>query len=272
MVKISRITVQKKNVHRYNIFLEEGKDDYYAFSVDEDVLIEENLRKGLELDEAMINTLKHKDTLQKSYQKVIQFLGYRTRTRKEIQDYLVKNEVDEEHIEKIFEKLSEQNLLDDQEFALMFVRSRIRSTAKGPGMVKQELREKGVPNNLILKAVELYTYGVQYDKAEGLVEKRLKRSSNESFTKQLEKVRAQLMRNGFDSEVIKDVLSEVHDEKDQDEEWEAVVHQGERLVTKHERKLTGFKLRQKVKEGLYRKGFSFELIDRFLDKSEEDED
>ena len=46
---ITKITTQKKNKERYNIFMDEGKGEQYAFSVDEAVLIKYQLKKGMEL-------------------------------------------------------------------------------------------------------------------------------------------------------------------------------------------------------------------------------
>lgn len=270
MKKLSRITTQKRNTHRYNIFIEEGNHEDYAFSVEEDVLVEFNLHKGLELDEALINKLMNQDTLHKSYSNAISYIGLRMRTEKEIRDYLVKKEVDDVHIDEIIQKLFERDLIDDQEFANMFVRTRIQTSTKGPGLVKQELRAKGVSDKYATSATELFTYGIQYEKAEAVVEKRMRRSSKDSFTKQMQQIRATLMRNGFTGDVIQDVIKEVDDQKDTDEEWEAIKKQGEQLLSKHGRKLSGFKLRQKAKEGLYRKGFQGSLIDTFLDEALEE--
>ncbi len=76
--KITRITVQQKNKNRYNIFLA----DEYAFSVDEAILIEFGLRKGLELDEAAINKIVQKEKLYQFYTQSINYLSYRMRTKK----------------------------------------------------------------------------------------------------------------------------------------------------------------------------------------------
>lgn len=270
MKKIARITTQKRSSHRYNVFISDGSGETYGFSVDEDVLVKYNLRKGLTLDDVMINQLKSQDTLHKSYSKVISYLGYRMRTEKEIRDYLVKDEVDEEHIDQIIHMLKERQLLDDQEFAKMFVRSRIQTTLKGPGIVKQELAAKGVAHAYITRATELYTYDVQYQKATKHVEKRLKRQSKDSFVKQLQQIQALLMRNGFEGNIISDVLHDIDNEKDADEEWEAIKNQGERLLLKHQKKQSGYELRQKVKASLYRQGFEEQLIEKFLDQAWEE--
>ncbi|PAV28132.1 recombination regulator RecX [Virgibacillus profundi] len=267
MRKITRITTQKKHKNRYNIFLNEGQDEKYGFSVDETILIEYKLRKGLELDDSMITTLVQKDNVHKSYTQAINFLSYRMRTKKEIYDYLVKKEVEPEHITQIMEKLESQNLLDDKLFAEMFVRTRMNTSSKGPLLIKKELLEKGVSASIAASAVENYPYEIQYEKILKWVDKKLNRGKKESFRKQKQKLQGTLMQKGFTQDVIKDALANINEEKDEDAEWDALIYQGEKLLRKHQVKLDGYELRNKLKEGLFRKGFSIELINRFLDES-----
>lgn len=266
MKKITRITTQKRSKHRYNIFIDDGNEEKFGFSVDEDVLIKYNLRKGLELSEAIIEKLLKDDTLQKSYAQVIGYLGYRMRSKKEIVDYLVKKEVDSEHITKIIDKLTVRNLIDDQEFANSFVRSRIQTTTKGPGLVKQELQAKGITASIADKAINQYDYGTQYKKAEKIAEKRSKRSSRHSIKKQQQQLQATLIRNGFTQEIIQDILTNNKAESTESER-DALYYQGEKLLRKHSNKLSGYDLRNKLKEVLYRQGFKIDSINEFLDKN-----
>lgn len=265
MKKIARITTQKKSKHRYNIFIHDGKEEKFGFGIDEDVLIQHNLRKGMELSEQMIEKLLQAETLQQSYAQVIGYLGYRMRTRKEIIDYLTKKEVENEHITKIMEKLTDRKLIDDQEFANSFVRTRIQTTSKGPGLVKQELQRKGVTATIAEKAVEQYDYGIQYEKAMKLAEKRSKKSSRHSVKKQQQQFQATLIRNGFTQDIIKDVLAEVQ-VGESDEEKEALSYQYEKLLRRFEGKLSGYELKNKLKELLYRQGFKIDSINELLDK------
>lgn len=265
MTKITRITTQKKHKNRFNIFLDNGHGEKYGFSVDESVLIEYKLRKNLELNDSMIATLVQKDTLHKSYTLAINFLSYRMRTKKEIYDYLVKKEVDDEHMKQIMDKLLEEKLIDDKQFAEAFVRTRIETTSKGPQLVKKELLEKGVAPQIAVEAIDLYTYGIQYERAEKWVGKKLNGTQNKSFKQQVQQLQGTLMQKGFTQEVIKDVLAEVDEFKDNDAEWDALEKQGEKLMRKHRQKMSGYGLRNKVKEGLYRKGYSIDLINQFLD-------
>ncbi|SER05160.1 regulatory protein [Virgibacillus subterraneus] len=267
MTKITRITTQKKRKNRFNIFLDEGQGEKYGFSVDEAVLIEHKLRKDLDLDDTTIATLIQKDTLHKSYTLAINFLSYRMRTKKEIYDYLVKKEVDEEHITKIMDKLLDEGLIDDKQFADSFVRTRIQTASKGPMLVKKELMDKGVSKLIASEAVDLFTYEEQHVKATKWVEKKLNTSKSNSFKQQVQQLQSTLMQKGFTQDVIKDVLADVQEEKNDDAEWDAIVKQGEKLLRKHQQKFEGYELRNKMKEALYRKGFTFDLIDTFLEAS-----
>jgi regulatory protein len=269
--KITRITTQVKHKNRFNIFLNTAGGEEYGFSVDEAILIEYRLRKGLELDDSMIATLVQKDTLHKSYTQAINFLSYRMRTKKEIIDYLVKKEVDREHIDQIIMKLTNENLIDDEQFANMFVQTRINTSSKGPKLIKKELVDKGVSQVIAESALENYPIEIQYEKIKKLIGKKINSSKKESYKKQVQKLQTTLLQKGFAGGAIKEAFADVYDEKDTDGEWDALVYQGEKLLRKHEAKHEGFELRKKVTEGLYRKGFSFEMINKFLtDKITED--
>lgn len=270
LVKIARITTQKRKKNRYNIFTDDGNGEEYGFSVDEDILIKYHLRKGMELEDAMIIELKKLDTIEKSYSKAIHYLGYRMRTEKEMRDYLKKQEVDHEHISIIINRLFDRDLLNDVEFANMFVRTRINTTSKGPTLVRQELTVKGVSSHIASEAIVAYTYEVQYEKALQTAKKRMNRTNRNSLRKQIQQLQAYLMRNGFSGDVIRDVVAEVQETMDTDSERDAVLHQGERLFRRHERKLQGRELLNKLKQGLYQQGFNKAAIEQFIDEKEQE--
>ncbi|MFC3039235.1 recombination regulator RecX [Virgibacillus xinjiangensis] len=268
MKKIARITTQKKSKNRYNIFLDDGHGESYGFSVDEALLIEYRLRKGLELDNSMVDTLIQKDTVHKVYTQAIHFLSYRMRTKKEIRDYLVKKEVEPEQVEQIMGRLEKENLVDDRQFAEMFVRTRMNTSSKGPSLIKKELMEKGVAAAIAAEAVEGYPYEVQYEKIRKLIDKKLSQKKKDSFRKQVQNLQASLMQKGFTQDVVKEAFADIQEEKDEDAEWEALVYQGEKLMRKHQMKHEGYALMNKVKEGLFRKGFPMDQIQKFLESRE----
>jgi len=264
-LKISKITTQKKNKQRYNIFIDYGSHEEYAFSVDEEVLITFELRKGLALTDELLQQIEAEDNIQKAYNKVINYLSYRMRTEQEIRTYLKKEEITEGQIHRIVNRLKDSDLIDDLEFAKMFVRTRMNTSVKGPGLIQKELHAKGISDQNAIMALEQFPPEGQKEKALKIAKKRLNRRSKHSFQKQLDQVRAALIRNGYSADIVSKAIKEVADYRNSDEEWEAIVHHGERFERRFSGKYSDYEARQKIKEGLYRQGFHISLINEYLE-------
>ncbi|UOQ92609.1 recombination regulator RecX [Halobacillus shinanisalinarum] len=268
MAKITRITTQKRNKNRYNIFLDRGQGETYGFSVDEDILVKFQLQKSMELEESSINALVQKDTIHKTYTLAINYLTFRMRSEKEIHDYLLKKEAEEEHIDEIINRLKKEKLLNDQEFANSLVRTRMQTSSKGPLLVKKELIEKGVKPQLAEEALDYFPFNKRVEKAVKFAKKKLNSDRKKSHRQQIQNVQQTLMQKGFQTDVIKEALDQLPEEEgEENSEWEAIIYQGEKLLRKYERKAEGFELKQKIKTGLYRKGFPFDLIDQFIEEN-----
>ncbi|SIS48703.1 recombination regulator RecX [Salimicrobium flavidum] len=266
MPAISKISVQQKNKGRFNIFLKRGDTEEFGFGVGEDILIQYNLHKGMELSEEDIKQMKNKDELHKSYTRAIHYLSYRMRAEKEMYDYLLDNDVTEEDAKDIINRLYKENLLDDEAFARSYVQSKIATSSKGPLLLKQELIQKGVPEDYILSALESYTFDEQYRKALKFGLKKVNDSSKKSFQQKLQTAKQTMMQKGYTQDVIKEVSLQLAEEKEDSAEWDSLVLQGEKALRKYEKKAEGYERKQKVMAALYRKGFSSDLIQRFLEE------
>lgn len=264
MMTITRITTQKKNNNRYNIYVDDGGGETYGFSVDEAVLIEYRLRKGLEMSEAMVSELTEKDSFYQSYALAIRYLGYRMRTKKEVADYLQKKDVSPHNISATIDRLTTNGLLDDEQFANAFVQTRINTSSKGPLLIEQELLKKGVSRGQCTRALQRYDDSIQYEKALKWVQKKIHSRKKESYRKKEQRLQAALIRKGFTQDVVQDVLDAVQMTKNDEEQREALIYHGEKLRRKYERKFTKQTLANKLKEGLYRRGFTLEEINEYI--------
>lgn len=266
MPKVSRITKQKRNKQRYNIFLEHSGQEAYGFSVEEDTLISETIHKGQELDQITIDALLAKDTVHKGYSLALTYLGFRMRSIQEMKQYLAKKEIDSEHITVIITRLCNEQLLNDQAFAKAFVQTKINTTSKGPLLVKKELMEKGVNGEISEQALAAYTVDEQVGKIVKWLGKQANKTSQHAYSQRIIKQKQNLMQKGFTHQVIAIAFEQVKQPKDDDQEWRAVIYQGERILRKHARKWEGVELEQKVKASLYQKGFGLEMIERFIEE------
>lgn len=272
MAIITKITTQQKNIDRFNVFMDygKGKGEEFAFSVDSDVLIKFQLKKGMELDDFSFLEIQYQDDIRKAYNLAINYLARRMRSEKEIKDYLLKKELNEPVINEVLHRLISQKYINDQEYAFAYVRTLANTTDKGPDLIKMELKEKGIKEDILIQALEEYPREQQIEKATKMSEKFLQKNTKESIKIQKQKLEHLLLRKGYPFEVIQIAVNETEVEKEDDVEMEAVRFQGEKAHRKYAH-LSGYEYQQKMKQALYRKGFSMDNIERFLSEIESDE-
>ncbi|MGM8216298.1 recombination regulator RecX [Bacillaceae bacterium W0354] len=270
-MKISKITRQKKNKSRYNIFTETDGVEEFTFSVHEDLLIRFHLRKDMQLTEGEIKQFKEQDAIYRYYAMAINYLSYRMRSKEEVARYLKEKEASDDDIKIVMEKLENERLLDDLEFSNAFVRTKVNTSSNGPLKVKQELLQKGVAAPIAEQALESYTAEEEIDKATKLVQKKLQSNRRKSFKEQAMQLKQSLMQKGFTQEAIEIAFQQVEVDDDEELENEALRYQGEKAWAKYSRKHEGYMLIQKVKGALYQKGFSIDLINQFIDEKNDEE-
>ncbi|MED1204982.1 recombination regulator RecX [Heyndrickxia acidicola] len=264
---ITKISAQKTNTERFNLFI----DEKYAFSVDADVLARFQLSKGKELSALDLTEIEYQDDIRKGVNSAIQFLSFRMRSEKEVRDYLKKSELDEAIIQEVIHKLFKRNYLNDLEFAKAYVRTQMNTAKKGPVILKQELQAKGINVHEIELALEEYSNELQVENAMALAVKTIKQNRKLAEKMVQQKMEQVLVRKGFMHHTINIVLEEAAYEKGEDEQWEAIMEQG-RKAHRRFQKFEGFEYAQKMKQALYRKGFPIELIERFIEENAQVDD
>ncbi|MDG5786233.1 recombination regulator RecX [Evansella sp. AB-P1] len=268
MPQISKISIAKRRKDRFHIYVDRGNGDEYAVTVSEDVLVKRQLSKGVELSEDDLDLIREEDNLDKAFQKVLNYLSYRMRSRKEIFQYLLDQEVQKEDAEQLIDRLKDLNLLDDQAFAEAFVRTKKNTQKKGPLLIEQELYEKGISQQQIDKAILEYPEEEQLDNAIKAITKKQSSYKLEGQKQRKQKLYQFLVQRGFTSSIINKAIDELQQEDDDGAgEWIAIQKQGEKALKKLS-KYEGWELNQRLKKNLYQKGFSMELIERWIQEEE----
>ncbi|MFS0645977.1 recombination regulator RecX [Siminovitchia sp. 179-K 8D1 HS] len=262
---ITKISTQKRYTARYNIFL----DEQYAFSVDEDVLIRYQLKKGKHVTDLEIVQIQHADEIRKAFNAALHFLSFRMRSEKEIRDHLKKKEWDDSIIDAVLHELRKQKLTDDLEFAKAYVRTCMNMGRKGPAVIKKELMEKGVNEPFLETALMEYTQEQQIKDAIALGNKFAKRNKKLSERMLRQKVEYTLSARGFPFGIIQAAIDGIDIGKGEAEEWEAIIREANKAKRRFAN-FSGSAYEQKMKQALFRKGFAIDLINRFLDEDTED--
>lgn len=141
------------------------------------------------------------------YLKALKYLQYRPRSEKEIRDYLRKKKVNEQHVVLIIEKLKQQKFLNDEEFAKMWIRSRTEFKPKGWRLIKLELQQKGISEEIMKNLGEETRDELRL--AKEILEKKRKKFEPMNRQERFNKAGSLLARRGFDLDKIRKAIEEV---------------------------------------------------------------
>lgn len=138
-MKITQLKQQIKDTSRVSIFL----DDSYAFSLTLDQILEQKLKKGLELDALQVEVLKKLSDEGKLRVKALEWLMLRPHSVKEFREYCFRKRIEGELCEKWTQEFEDRRYLDDEKFAVWFSEQRLRK-GKSLRAVQAELAQKGI--------------------------------------------------------------------------------------------------------------------------------
>jgi len=135
------------------------------------------------------------------------YLGYRMRTRREIEKYLAKKNFPDDVVAEVMETLVGYKYVDDLEFAKWYIESCLKFNKWGMKKIKHELALRGVGADVFDEAAAGAEYPVA-DTITRLIEKRLGgEPTGDLDAKEKRKLFAYLMNRGFAYDEIQAALT-----------------------------------------------------------------
>ncbi|WP_028560032.1 RecX family transcriptional regulator [Paenibacillus pinihumi] len=192
-------------------------------SVHEDVLVQYRLMKGRTLTEAELEEVGRGDQKQSAYALAIAYLGTKPRTRKEIERYLNRKQLEPELIEQVADRLEAEKTIDDGEYARRYASQRLRNNAKGRLAIKQELQQRGVSKAAASQAVSELDEETELAAAVRAASRKWGFLKGE-FRDRKRKLAMFLMRKGYPSGVVREAVKAaatepLNEEDEYEEEW-----------------------------------------------------
>lgn len=166
-----------------------------------------NLKKGMELPDSAIDSIKEEDLERKSRERAMYLLSGRDYGFVELYRKLEKN-YPKEMCLRTCKSMAEKGLVNDREYAFRLGKQLFEIKKESAVAVRYKLTQKGIPKDIISEVIEYYC---EDDKAvqnriKELVEKKYKRNLADEAG--LRKVRNALARLGFSYSDINVVLKE----------------------------------------------------------------
>jgi regulatory protein len=140
--------------------------------------------------------------------KVASFCAYQERTLKEVRQKLREWEVIDEDAEPVIKELIAQNYLNEERFARAFAGGKFRVKKWGRLKIRQEMKLKGLSNELIQKGLTEIDGDAYEEVLRDLLEKKVRSLRGEPLAVKQKTVRFALSR-GFESDIVWDLLKTI---------------------------------------------------------------
>jgi regulatory protein len=206
---VTALEVQARDQTRVNLYL----DGRFAFGLSAKTATDAGLKRGDHLGPDRIAELLKGEAREQAMLQAFNYLSYRSRSTREIQQYLRKKGHAPETIESVVKRLSDLHYLDDVHFAVSWVENRSRAGGRGPHLLRSELLQKGVARETAEQALA-DTAGEQEETALGAARKKASTLRAAEYAEFSRKLGGYLSRRGFSSDVVWDTVKRVWMERE----------------------------------------------------------
>lgn len=189
------------NNGQYKIYLSDGT----ILKINSDVIINNNLLYKKEIDNTLLNKILKENDNANIYNKCVKYISVRLRSKKEIIDYLKKLNID--NTADIIDKLTKNNLINDEVFTKAFIKDKINFTSYGPYRIRQELNKYNIDNEIIDKYIKDIDEEILIGKVDKQINKMIKSNRKYSSNILKSKIYNNLYNNGFDKDMIINILN-----------------------------------------------------------------
>ena len=202
---ITKIEVGKRNKERVNIYI----DEEYAFSISAELIYKENIKVKDKIDVDSLKKLADEDNYIKCKNTALKTIERTYKSEKELVQKLALKGYDDHIINRTINFMKEYNLLNDNNYATMYVKDKSRNIGKKK--IKYSLLQKGIDEEIIESELEK----INNDEVKAIVyEMALKKykvfskRENDNY-KLTQKLYRFLMGKGYGYDLIKDVVKSI---------------------------------------------------------------
>lgn len=139
----------------------------------------------------------------------LNLLETRARSSEELRRAMARKLVPEEIIEELLGRLEAVGLVDDEAFATALVNTRTKVARRGARHIRQELRSKGVPDDVAAEALAAVDPEDELEAARTFATKKMRSMQGLDTVVAKRRLYGALARRGFGSDVVRCVVDEV---------------------------------------------------------------
>lgn len=199
-MEITLVERSKKNKKRYSVYV----DEQFSFSISETDYLSMNLYEKKEITEEEIKHIKEVLNLREAKSTAIKYLSLKLRSEYDVRCKLKREGYGSKTIDRAIGEVKSLGYINDELFARKYVYDRVKLNPKSRKMLKYELMNKGIPEEII--DAELKEY-----KADDAViaEELVKRKFGKYYPfddKIIRRIYSFLLHRGFNPKIIEEAI------------------------------------------------------------------
>lgn len=203
-MKVTKIEKQRSNDNLNSVYI----DNKFAFSLNDEDLIKFKIKPECEINQRDYEYILEYIVYLKAKTKAYNLLAYKARTEKELRDKLLKENYNNDIIDRIIDLLKKYNYINDEEYTKSYIANSIKLKPLSKKMLKYDLLKKGIDINIIETVIKSSDID-ELQTAVRLLEKKLK-GKKEVDQKEKERAFNYLLRRGFNYEIINKAFREIN--------------------------------------------------------------
>lgn len=245
-----KIIKLQKSGKKYKIYL----DNSHIITTYEEVILDNKLLYNMNIDTDLLNKINLDNNYYKSYYKILNMLNKKMRSEKEIQNYLIQNNI--ENADKIITKLKKLNLINDNNYLKAYITDQINLTNNGPYKIKANLLEHNIDETLIDEELSYIDHQIFINKVKKIINIKIKNNHKYSSFLLKQKIIQYLIQLGYDKNIIMTNLPLISTNK------QLIEREYKKLYQRLSKKYRNEELDNKIKQQLLAKKFSYDEINQ----------
>lgn len=195
-MEIVKYELMKKNI--YNVYLSNGE----VLELDESVITNNELLLKKRIDNDLYDKLKRDNKICILVNASIKYINVRLRSIKEIKDYLLKKEDDNDLIDEVISRLIKMGYLDDRRFTEAYIKDKLNFTSWGDYKIINELNKLGISSLDIEDNIDLLNDDILNERMRKIIDKDIRTNKKYSGLKLKNKIYNHLLTSGYSKEKV----------------------------------------------------------------------
>lgn len=204
---VTAIIQQKKDTAKYNIFV----DGTFAFALSMQDIAYFKLKEGAPIAQQTYDFIQENLIYIKAQDIALHYLGYQMRTQEQVRKKLEEKSFAEPVVERVMAFLRKYGYCDDMAYAKSYIRQSQKLRPKGAYVLKMELRQRGITQEIIEQAIQ--ESGLcETEDAAYWIRKKIKCRIEDLDEKEKQRLYGFLQRKGYRWDVITEAMRLVQEE------------------------------------------------------------